>query len=392
MPKKTSQTKMLLAWTLTLAVGILQAGCSQSVEKSVESSISANQTAPSLSAWDFSDYNPMALFRGWRKDVEANPERLPALQKSICAKLQDINNRDLTIFENELQRPSNAQLIAPCKKNLLSRIDQYFGRERSLPPVKEREDKWRENEKREADRGVVAPGKFSVIVRKKDYASESYVRDGNLGRKEVALTFDDGPDPRNTSSILASLRSMNAKAHFFELGVNVKKHPEITKRVAADGHMIGSHTINHVCLGGPRQCGRLLGSNVSYERAVHEVVGGHRAVFDVLGWVDPIFRFPYGASNSAIRALLRANDMAEIAWSVDSVDWRAQSPENLLQQTLRQVEARSGGVILFHDIHRRTAEIMPQFLQELYLRGYKIVLMEPMDTDVRYHNKLIAKP
>jgi len=89
---------------------------------------------------------------------------------------------------------------------------------------------------------------------------------------------------------------------------------------------------------------------------------------------------------------LGTNSTAQFAWNIDSEDWRAQTNDEILKKTLAQIDELKRGIVLFHDIQRRTAEILPQFLRELYNRGYSVVLLQPADPSARYNSKLVKKP
>ncbi|MEN0058884.1 MAG: polysaccharide deacetylase family protein, partial [Bdellovibrio sp.] len=154
---------------------------------------------------------------------------------------------------------------------------------------------------------------------------------------------------------------------------------------------VGSHSVTHPCLGGSSSCRRANGRVYSYSQAVSEIQGGHQAVYDVLGWVDPFFRFPYGESSPELKNYLRQAQVAEFFWSIDSEDWKATSNRQLLDKVWAQLDARGRGVILFHDIQRRTAEIMPQFLSELYYKGYSVVQIQPADPEARYKSKIVRR-
>jgi peptidoglycan-N-acetylglucosamine deacetylase len=150
---------------------------------------------------------------------------------------------------------------------------------------------------------------------------------------KVYLTFDDGPIPEVTPFVLDTLADFNAKATFFCIGDNIRKHPEVFQRVLAEGHSIGNHTYNHLkgwdteddtYLQNFKQCQDLIGSD--------------------------LFRPPYGRVRRSQASRLRKDfpDLKIIMWDVLSGDFDQKlSPENCLKNVVRNVSP--GSIIVFHD-------------------------------------------
>ncbi|UOF00976.1 polysaccharide deacetylase family protein [Bdellovibrio reynosensis] len=365
-----------------LVAGSLVA-CGNQVSQSVNKAIVDNQNAKTSLEWDQSEANPEILFPQWQEQFMRDSSKREELKKDVCTALDEIETRELTLFENEIRKEQNRALLADCKTDLLAKIEAYYDVERS---------------------GLVAATnaimpkastnnfKFADNVQKRDTTNGYRAKTGDIGRKEVILTFDDGPSNLYTESILQALKEVNAKAIFFHQGKNVRMNPAIVRKVAADGHSVGSHSVSHSCLGPSAACKRFNGRNLSYDEAVAEIRGGHQAIYDTLGWVDPFFRFPFDEKSPELRYFLKTQSTGEFMWNVDSEDWKATSLQTVLDNTLRQIEALGTGLVLFHDVQRKTAEIMPQFLRELYIRGYSVVLLQPADLNVRYNSKLVRKP
>lgn len=364
-------------------LGVFLTGCGSSVSQQVHNTVQENQKASTIIEWETSPSHPDVIFEKWRTEFNSTSSSKEALRNEICAELKELNGQELSIFENHIRDQENQDLLVGCKDELLKKLDLYFANQRT--------DSDANNFSLHFDRAKKV-GQFQDLRSKRDYSQGYLAITGDVGPKEVVLTFDDGPSPEYTRRVLEALKAVNAKAHFFELAKAVRIHPELTQRVASLGHMIGSHTVNHFCIGNIKECGRANGGKqFTFAQAVAEIKGGHQAVFDVLGWVDPIFRFPYGASSLALREFLSQNGTGEFFWNIDSEDWKAQSNQNLIAKTLARLESQGRGIILFHDIQRRTAEILPEFLSELYNRGYSIVLLEPSDPSAKYKSKLIVR-
>ncbi len=364
------------------AAVVLLSSCSNGVGQQIQNTIQVNKNASSLAEWEASPANPESLFQQWRKNTQdiAAQEKLSG---QICNKLKDLDGLSLTIFENEIRNEANQPLVMPCRKDLLAQLERHYAAERATLKIKV-------NALTEDPSGNTF--QFPENIQYRDVSKGYYARAGDVAPKEIILTFDDGPNPLYTPSVLRSLKEVNAKAHFFQLGKNIRQNSDVTKLVAADGHAMGTHSVTHSCLANTPNCERIMYKVLSFTEAVAEIKGGHQAAFDTLGYVEPFFRFPYGEVDPELRNFLNENSVAEFNWNIDSEDWKAQTNEELLKNTLDTVDKKGKGILLMHDIHRRTAEILPQLLAELYNRGFSVVLLQPTDATARYNSKLVKKP
>jgi peptidoglycan-N-acetylglucosamine deacetylase len=193
---------------------------------------------------------------------------------------------------------------------------------------------------------------------------------GPLGLQpgEIILTFDDGPRAGITESILDTLDQYGVKATFLMLGSAAERYPSLVREVAARGHTIGTHTYNHVDL-----------SNLSNQEAVAEIYAGQQAVAAALAPDDlapsRFFRFPYLAQNGVIRTSAVESRFIVLDVDIDSKDYFAETPQQVLDRTLARLDEQGAGVVLFHDIHLRTAAVLPEFLKTLRERGYQVVAL-----------------
>ena len=184
-----------------------------------------------------------------------------------------------------------------------------------------------------------------------------------LRDKEVVLTFDDGPWPGNTPSVLKALANHCTKAMFFVIGKHAGWHPEILKQVAAAGHTIGSHTWGHKDL-----------SAKSFEDAKDEIEKGISAVSIALGGpVDPFFRFPALRHPPEMMKYLADRNVAMFSTDMDSFDFRMRKPEQVIASVMKRLEKRGKGIVLMHDFQQATARGAEQLLEKLKAGGYKIV-------------------
>ncbi|WP_339695524.1 polysaccharide deacetylase family protein [uncultured Marixanthomonas sp.] len=161
--------------------------------------------------------------------------------------------------------------------------------------------------------------------------------------KKVYLTFDDGPIPEVTPWVLDTLKKYNAKATFFCIGDNIKKHPDIFKRILAEGHSVGNHTFNH--LNGWQTSTQRYINNVSlFEKELQAQSFHHSSLVSRTS----LFRPPYGKITSKQANLLQEKGYKIIMWSVLSYDYDASvSKEQCLHHVSQNIQP--GSIIVFHD-------------------------------------------
>lgn len=155
--------------------------------------------------------------------------------------------------------------------------------------------------------------------------------------RRVALTFDDGPDPQRTPAVLDLLARQGVRATFFVVGARAEAHPELVRRMAAEGHVVGNHSYTHSW----RFPLRSLGRTVEELRRTGEVL--HR----ITGLRPRLFRPPFGVTNPTIARAVRRLGLDPVGWSIRSLDTMGQSPERVAARILRRLHP--GAVILLHD-------------------------------------------
>ncbi len=192
----------------------------------------------------------------------------------------------------------------------------------------------------------------------------SSLHDLKLEDKEVILTFDDGPMPGKTERILTTLDEFGVKAAFMMVGEMAQAHPAIARKVFEDGNTIGSHTFRHPDL-----------DKLSFDMAMAEVARGEKAVVKATGADVNFFRFPYLADSKKLRAAVAMRDLVVMDVDIDSKDYFSVTPVAVMQRTMDLLHKRGRGIILMHDIHTRTAAMLPTLLTRLEKEGYKVVTL-----------------
>lgn len=204
-----------------------------------------------------------------------------------------------------------------------------------------------------------------------------------LRDKEVVLTFDDGPWPVNTPSVLKTLADECTKAIFFPIGKHATYYPDILKTVAAAGHTIGSHTWGHV---------NLNNKKLTEQQAKDEIEKGFSAVKWALGAAPaPFFRFPALQHPPAMVTYLGTRNVGIFSTDLDSFDFKASKAEKIIDTVMTKVDKLGKGIILMHDFQKHTGEALPTLLRKLKAGGYKVVHMRakaPIQTIAEYDEGL----
>jgi peptidoglycan/xylan/chitin deacetylase (PgdA/CDA1 family) len=184
--------------------------------------------------------------------------------------------------------------------------------------------------------------------------------------RSVALTFDDGPSSETTPRILEALTEQQARATFFVLGENVRRHPDLMRRIVAAGHCVGIHGDMHepfVLLNARR-----IAKEIAQTRdAIHRACPESRPAV----WLRP----PYGFKSLALLALSRRAGCRLAAWNVNALDYRTQDAQRIAGTVCTQ--ARPGAIILLHDgaANTATADALPKILSSLAALGYDFVTL-----------------
>ena len=192
---------------------------------------------------------------------------------------------------------------------------------------------------------------------------------GDGSERRVALTFDDGPDPRSTAALLDLLRTENVPATFFCIGRNVAAHPELTARIAQEGHLLGNHTFTH--------------SNATnffgLARLTDEMTRTQSAIRDAAGVAPVYFRPPMGLSNPRVFKAAATLGLKVVGWTARGLDTQVRDPERVVRRILRGV--RPGGIILLHDGNIPPERLLPTMkllLAKLREQGYQFARLDQL--------------
>jgi peptidoglycan/xylan/chitin deacetylase (PgdA/CDA1 family) len=197
-----------------------------------------------------------------------------------------------------------------------------------------------------------------------------------LGDHEVVLTFDDGPWPATTSLVLAALARECVRATFFLIGRSASEHPDLVRRIAAEGHTIGHHTWKHPSL-------KRMTLSAATEQIEHGIVADEMALHGVATRIPstPFFRFPGFESTPAILELLQSRGIVVFGADLWASDWNPMTPRQELKLLTGRLNSAGRGIILLHDSKAQTAAMLPAFLRYLADNHYRVVHLVPAAHD-----------
>jgi peptidoglycan/xylan/chitin deacetylase (PgdA/CDA1 family) len=188
------------------------------------------------------------------------------------------------------------------------------------------------------------------------------VRRGTRHRREVALTFDDGPSPY-TGQIVRRLRLMHVPGTFFTVGLQLERFPNAVATVVRAGFPVEDHTVNHRSL-----------AHLPRPAQLREIRGDARRLVR-LGVPSPrLFRPPYGAFDRTTEGVARSLGMLVVMWTVDSRDYTRPGRKAIVHTVLSGI--RPGAIVLMHDgggDRAQTLKALPAIVRGLRRRGYRLV-------------------
>jgi peptidoglycan/xylan/chitin deacetylase (PgdA/CDA1 family) len=185
-------------------------------------------------------------------------------------------------------------------------------------------------------------------------------------KKEIAISFDDGPAENYTKEILAILKTEQVKATFFCIGNRIVGNENILKQIDADGHIIGNHSFSH----------RFWFDMYSAKKMQEDLKQMDIEMERATGLKPKLFRPPYGVTNPNLAKAIKNGGYTPVGWSVRSMDTVIKDGKKLLAEINEGI--KPGAVFLFHDTSKTTLEVLPEFIQEVKKRGYNIIPLDKL--------------
>ncbi len=213
---------------------------------------------------------------------------------------------------------------------------------------------------------VFYAGWASMAPRSQLYG-RTFVRAPRTSR-QIALTFDDGPNDPHTLNLLDVLARYQVKATFFMIGRFVRERPDLARRVAEAGHVIGNHTYTHPNL-----------IFCSPEQVNMQLADCDRVLADTVGEHSRLFRPPYGGRLPHVMRIARIRGLETVMWSVSSRDWSLKTADAIENQVASRI--RGGDVVLMHDggnqrigsYRGRTVEAVERLIPQFKSKRFEFV-------------------
>ena len=191
-------------------------------------------------------------------------------------------------------------------------------------------------------------------------------------KKLLALTFDDGPS-KYTLQILDILQKENVKATFFVLGQNIINNEDIVLREYTDGHLIGIHSYEHVFF-----------TKLKKEDILYQITTTNSMINDITNFSPIYIRVPYGSTNNRVNSILKEQNLENILWNVDSLDWSYKDSDKTTTQVFKNVTGND--IILMHDTFDSTVKATENIIKHYKENSYEFVTIYEF-----YRIKKIAK-
>jgi peptidoglycan-N-acetylglucosamine deacetylase len=191
--------------------------------------------------------------------------------------------------------------------------------------------------------------------------------------KKIVITFDDGPTPI-TVEVLDILKKYNAKATFFCVGKQIEKHPEIFKKIIAEGHLIGNHSYAH---------DKGIGF-FSTQKVVQEIQKNDSVIEKYLGRKTQLFRPPFGVTNPRFARAIKQTGHFVIGWDNRSLDTVIDDENKILKRIAEKINP--GGIVLLHDTSAKTARVLERLLLLLQSENYTVTPLDELLNIKAYEN------
>jgi len=189
---------------------------------------------------------------------------------------------------------------------------------------------------------------------------------GDTSQKKLYLTFDAGYENNYTNKILDTLRDNNTKTIFFMTGSYIDKNPDLVKRIIAEGHLIGNHTLNHPSL-----------PTVSLETAKREIDGVNSKIYSKFGIKLKYFRMPNGEYSSRMLALTKQMGYKSIFWSFAYKDYDVNDQKGAdYAFNVITSNTHNGAVMLLHVVSKDNADALDRVIKNIKDQGYTLAQLD----------------
>ena len=224
-------------------------------------------------------------------------------------------------------------------------------------------NKSKENSKEEInnieDIAIIPPDECKCNDLEKFKQRDDFLKAQYRKKKLVALTFDDGPS-EYSSILIDELKKRDVVATFFVLGSEVKKHPETLKFAYDTGNEIGIHSYEHK-----------LFTKLSQDEILNQVSKTKNIIFELTSKNPELIRVPYGTLNKDVDKVLNTQNLTNVLWNVDSLDWRFKNTKKIYEYVMKKFKGND--IILMHDTFKTSIEAATLIIDKLQSECYTFV-------------------
>jgi len=195
------------------------------------------------------------------------------------------------------------------------------------------------------------------------------ISQGNPNVYAIALTFDDGPHEGFTDRLLDTLKANHVVATHFLIGRNVRKHPELARRIALEGHEVANHGMNHI-----------RSDKLTAKQLTWEIARANDAIESATKVRAAFFRPPGGTVDPSLVEVSNALGQTVALWTVSAGDFTSQGNEPTAEQIADRAvaAAKPGAIMILHDPMEPTLEALPYIIRRLRAKGYYFVTMSQL--------------
>lgn len=335
----------------------------------VQTSIKKTRQAKDLFSLELGGSSPSEIFANI--DAFENPDAW----KAFCNVLEELTAKDLAYFDRQIRAPQFSKLLK-CDATLTTRLDKYWKLNQALlvqhlvrknyASAKLNRDPAGEtaNPPMQSIEVTIRPGEHPRIT--------GSPAEGVVYEKQIAFVFDDGGvnlSPERTDQLLDILKTARVHATFFQTGQSVRENPYLTRKIAAKGHTVASHSMTHTAL-----------SRIGLMEAFKDIDKGQEEVTACTGQEVPFIRLPFDASNDELNQYLRQKKITVFYENISAHDWQITDTSELYDQIIKSVEREKGGILLLHENNAASLIVLPYLLEELRTRGFSSVVFTPGST------------
>jgi peptidoglycan-N-acetylglucosamine deacetylase len=223
---------------------------------------------------------------------------------------------------------------------------------------------WLAGREAELDEGALLSAEAESEARQ----AGKFINRGTARRREIALTFDDGPDPLFSPKVCDILARYSVAATFFCIGLNSRAYPGLIESITEQGHTLGNHTWSHPLL-----------PDLSVKELAQQLESTNETIARITNQAPKLFRPPYGAWNPTVLRQLADWQMTSVTWDVDPMDWSQPGADEIEKLVVDQ--AKPGSIVLLHDSggdREQTVAALPGIVESLLADGYHLVPVDAM--------------